>query len=118
MSPFQELHGSALDGVDLTTSILPAGWRERLVVVSNEFTRNPRSGGQYAGLCLDPADLCVAKLCAGREKDRAFVAALFRAGLVDRERVRTRLHELSAEHIAVGAAVLAEHFRDGRPPLG
>lgn len=79
LSPFEELHGFALDGVDLTTSVLPLGWRKRLVVVSNQSTKDPVTGKQYTGLCLDPADLCVAKLCAGREKDRAFVAALLTA---------------------------------------
>jgi len=40
MSPFEELHGFALDGVDSTTSILPDGWRDRLVPVSNESTKD------------------------------------------------------------------------------
>lgn len=83
LSPFEELHGFAMDGVDLTTSILPFGWRDRLVEVSNESTKDPVTGQQYIGLCLDPADLCVAKLCAGREKDRAFVTALKNAFGVD-----------------------------------
>jgi hypothetical protein len=36
-------------------------------------------------------DLCVAKLCAFREKDQNFVAALVRSALVDRETILTRL---------------------------
>ena len=32
-SPFEELHGFSIDGVDLTTSALPASWRDRLVIV-------------------------------------------------------------------------------------
>jgi hypothetical protein len=36
-------------------------------------------------------DLCVAKLCAFREKDRNFVAALVRSALLDRETILTRL---------------------------
>lgn len=111
LSPFEELHGFALDGVDLTTSVLPLGWRDRLVVVRNEFTRDPITSRQYTGLCLDPADLCVAKLCAGREKDRAFVAALVGARLVDRDVVRQRLVQMPPEHAEVAAIVLAEHFR-------
>jgi hypothetical protein len=31
-SPFEELHGFSIDGVDLETSALPAGWRDRLVI--------------------------------------------------------------------------------------
>lgn len=113
LSPFEELHGFSLDGVDLTTSVLPIGWRDRLVVVSNEFTRDPVTGAQFTGLCLDPADLCVAKLCAGREKDRWFVTALFDSGLVDRTIVRTRLLQMPPEHTEVAARVLGEHFVDG-----
>jgi hypothetical protein len=29
-SPFEELHGFSIDGVDLSTSALPTGWRNRL----------------------------------------------------------------------------------------
>jgi len=108
LSPFEELHGFALDGVDLSTSVLPLGWRDRVVEVRNESTKDPVTGSQYTGLCLDPADLCVAKLCAGREKDRAFVAALFDAHLVDQNLVHTRLGQMPSEHTQVAAAVLAE----------
>lgn len=111
LSSFEELHGFALDGVDLSTSVLPLGWRDRLVTVSNEFTRNPLTGEQYTGLCLDPADLCVAKLCAGREKDRAFVDALFQANLVDRCTVLGRLQNMPPEHAKVAATVMAEQAR-------
>lgn len=111
LSPFEELHGFALDGVDLTTSVLPLGWRDRLVTVSNEFTQDPLTAKQYTGLCLDPADLCVAKLCAGREKDRAFVAALFQAHLVDRTTVLERLLKMPPEHADRAATVFAEQTR-------
>lgn len=111
LSSFEAVHGFALDGVDLTTSVLPLGWRDRLVEVSNEFTRDPVTQKQYTGLCLDPADLCVAKLCAGREKDRAFVTALFAARLVDPAVVWERLHNMPTEHTEIAALVLAEHAR-------
>lgn len=32
-SPFEELHGFSIDGVDLATCLLPDGWRDRLVRV-------------------------------------------------------------------------------------
>jgi len=112
MSPFEELHGFSLDGVDLTTSILPDGWRDRLVLVSNESTMDVTTGRQYTGWCLDPADLCVAKLCAGREKDREFVFALFEAGLVDRRLVRCRLNLIPEPHAKEAELVIDEHFSD------
>lgn len=90
-SPFEQLHGFSIDGVDLTTSALPAGWRDRLVKVQNANTAALDGGPQYTGWCLDKEDLCVAKLCAFREKDQNFVAALVHSSLVDRETILTRL---------------------------
>ncbi len=40
-SPFEELHGFSIDGVDLETSVLPDGWRDRLVKVQNANTAAP-----------------------------------------------------------------------------
>jgi hypothetical protein len=90
-SPFEELHGFSIDGVDLTTPALPVGWRDRLVKVQNANTAAPDGEPQYAGWCLDKEDLCVAKLCAFREKDQNFVAALVCSALVNRETILTRL---------------------------
>lgn len=90
-SPFEELHGFSIDGVDLGTSVLPAGWRDRLVKVRNANTAAPGGAPVFTGWCLDKEDLCVAKLCAFREKDQNFVAALVRAGLVDRVVIIERL---------------------------
>lgn len=83
LSPFEELHGFSIDGVDLTTAILPDGWRDRLVKVQNRNTAALSGEPQFTGWCLSAEDVCVAKLCALREKDRNFVGALLDAGLVD-----------------------------------
>jgi hypothetical protein len=40
-SPFEELHGFSIDGVDPSTSALPTGWRGRLVKVQNANTAAP-----------------------------------------------------------------------------
>ncbi len=90
-SPFEALHGFSIDGVDLITSALPTGWRGRLVKVQSANTAAPDGEPQYTGWCLDKEDLCVAKLCAFREKDRNFVAALIRFSLVDRDTIHSRL---------------------------
>jgi hypothetical protein len=74
-SPFEERHGFSIDGVDLQTAVLPAGWRDRLIRGQNANTAAISGEPQYTGWCLDKEDLCVAKLCALREKDRNFVAA-------------------------------------------
>jgi hypothetical protein len=55
-------------------------------------------GFSYTGWCLDKEDLCVAKLCAFREKDQNFVAALLDAGLVDPDVITARLATMPTEH--------------------
>jgi hypothetical protein len=84
-SPFEELHRFSIDGVDLSTSALPAGWRDRPVKVQNTRRRAP------VHRLVPRQDLCAAKLCAFREKDQHFVAALARFALVDRETILSRL---------------------------
>jgi len=90
-SSFEQVHGFSIDGVDLQTAVLPEGWRTRLVKVQNANTAAPAGEPRFTGWCLDKEDLCVAKLCALREKDRNFVAALLDAGLVDVNVIATRL---------------------------
>ncbi|SIH34200.1 Uncharacterised protein [Mycobacteroides abscessus subsp. abscessus] len=98
-SPFERLHGFHIDGVDLDTAALPAGWRERLVQVQNANTAAPSGHPQYIGWCVNKEDLCVAKLCALREKDRIFVSALLQAKLVDAAVVTTRLGTLESRYL-------------------
>jgi len=111
-SPFEELHGFSIDGVDLTTSTLPAGWRDRLVRVQNPNTASPGTSHEFTGWCLDKEDLCVAKLCANREKDRNFVAALLDAGLVDAGVIAHRLPTVEPDRHpqAITALAWIEHW--------
>ena len=69
-SPFEQTHGFSIDGVDLGTSALPDGWRDRLVRVQNANTAALSGEPQFTGWCLDKEDLCVAKLCALRGRTR------------------------------------------------
>ena len=75
-SPFHETFGYYAQGVAPETAVLPAGWEERLVKVENENTRGVR------GWCLEPHDLILSKLVAGRAKDLAFIKAALRHQLV------------------------------------
>ena len=106
-SPFEQLHGFSIDGVDLETAVLPDGWRGRLVKVQNANTAAPTGGPLFTGWCLDKEDLCVAKLIALREKDRSFVAALLEAKLVNADLIATRPSTLSEEHPAATERALA-----------
>ncbi|MGH3679811.1 MAG: hypothetical protein ACRDT2_06080 [Natronosporangium sp.] len=60
--------------------------RPEVIVVGS-----PSGAPRFTGWCVDKEDLCVAKLCALREKDRSFVAALLDAGLVDAGVIAERL---------------------------
>ena len=85
---FHETFGYYAHGVDETTAILPIGWQERLVRVENENTRG------NIGWCLDPHDLAISKLVAGREKDLSFIASLIRHGMVSEAILRERLSSI------------------------
>jgi hypothetical protein len=98
LSKFQQTHGFSIDGVDLTTSALPDGWRTRLVKLQNENTAGPGRKPQYIGWCLDKEDLCVAKLCAFRDKDRNFVDALISGNLVDPTLIADRIETVPARY--------------------
>jgi Nucleotidyltransferase of unknown function (DUF6036) len=56
--------------------VLPDGWAARTVVVDDANTNGVR------GLCLEPADLAVSKLAAGRPKGVDYVRVLLREGIV------------------------------------
>jgi len=105
-SPFEERHGFSIDGVDLGTAVLPQGWRDRLVRVQNANTAGPSGQPQYIGWCLDAEDLCVAKLCAHREKDLNFVRALHDAGLIDAAVIAARLNDVEIQHQQAASASL------------
>jgi len=75
-SPFHATHGYYAQGVEVSTAVLPVGWRDRIVVYASP---NAEPG---VGHCLEPHDLVVSKLVAGREKDFEFAGALLHAGLI------------------------------------
>src|SRR5207247_10823781 len=73
-SPFHLANGFFVDPVDPGLILLPSGWESRL---------KPFRVGEVTAWCLDPNDLVVSKLNAGRLKDYEFVNAVLRAGLAD-----------------------------------
>lgn len=84
-SIFSETFGVFADGVSLSTSRLPDGWRNRLVRFQTENTNG------VAAWCLEPHDLLIAKYLANRAKDRSFCRAIVGAGLVLRHFLEGRL---------------------------
>ncbi|WP_343577802.1 DUF6036 family nucleotidyltransferase [Mycobacterium sp.] len=91
MSPFHERFGVYAEGVHLDVATKPDGWKDRLVTWDVESSKpaEPRF--------LDPHDLAVSKLAAGRPKDLDFVLALIRDGLLNVALLRERASMLPAE---------------------
>jgi hypothetical protein len=90
-STFDGTFGYYADGVDFSTvTYAPQGWRDRTV----RFT-SPATHGAV-GLCMEPHDLAIAKLCAARDKDLEFVQGLIRAGLVEKAFLLDRLLNVMA----------------------
>jgi hypothetical protein len=97
-SMFHDTHGYYAHGVGPETAVAPLGWIDRLVPVSNENTRGA------TGWCMEPHDLIVAKLAAGRERDVEYARAALEAGIVDagllHERVELlQVNEALHEHV-------------------
>lgn len=88
-SPFHETFGYYAQGVWLDTATLPGGWQERLVEIRNENTRH------VTARCLEPHDLAVSKLVAGREKDRGFLSEMHRHGMINGEILLDRIGRLA-----------------------
>jgi hypothetical protein len=90
MSSFHEENGVYAEGVHIDTAVLPDGWQSRLV--SWELQSSKPAKPHF----LEPHDLAVSKLAAGRPKDHDFVLALIRGGLLDVAVVRKRASMLPA----------------------
>ena len=88
-SKFFRQHGYYLDCTDPGLATLPEGWMDRLVPY-----RTARTGGVTAW-CLEPHDLFVSKLVAGREKDRVFLRAMLRHKLAREALINRRVGHLS-----------------------
>ena len=84
LSPFHDTHGYYGHGVSPDTAILPAGWEQRVVRLSNLNTAGA------IGLCIGVHDLALSKCAAGREQDIAFNRELVRYGIVSKRKL-TRL---------------------------
>lgn len=78
-SPFHEQFGYYADGVEENTAILPKDWKERLIPICNENTKNIK------GLCLEVHDLLISKYISGRPKDLDFCQVVVDANLVDQQ---------------------------------
>jgi hypothetical protein len=82
-SDFDIEHGYYAQGVtSRTPTYAPNDWKARALPVRVD---------QYTGWCMDPHDLVLSKLGAGREKDFDFAHSTARLELVRREELLARL---------------------------
>lgn len=88
-SPFHETFGYYAQGVWLDTATLPDAWQDRLIPICNENTRH------VTARCLEPHDLAVSKMVAGREKDREFLSEMCRHGMIDENLLLERIEQLT-----------------------
>jgi len=88
-SEFDEEHGYYAQGVDFATpTFAPRGWRARCVPVRvKEFT----------ALCMEPHDLVISKLGAGREKDLEFARVAARCEVIQQSTMNERLTLVDAD---------------------
>jgi hypothetical protein len=112
-SHFHATFGYYAQGVNVEVATLPAGWQDRVVVLTSPATNGA------SGHCLEPHDLVVAKLVAGRMKDLEFTDALLHAELIAPDTLVARAQMLEQQfdtHRVVGWVVgwIAKHGQ-GKP---
>lgn len=88
---FHDLNGIDGEGVAVGTAILPEGWRAR------PHTWDLVSSDPAQPRFLDPHDLAIAKLARLADKDRRFVDALVRVGMLDVSTLRMRAEWIPAD---------------------
>ena len=90
-SMFHATFGYYAQGVEAVTAVLPRGWQDRLVRFQTAGTRG------VIAWCLEPHDLWISKMIAGRPKDLEFGQALQEEGIVDPSELVRRLEDVDAQ---------------------
>jgi hypothetical protein len=90
-SMFHATFGYYAQGVKAVTAVLPKGWQERLVQFQTAGTRD------VIAWCLEPHDLWISKMIAGRPKDLEFGQALVEGGIVDPSELVSRLENVDVQ---------------------
>ncbi|WP_332748269.1 DUF6036 family nucleotidyltransferase [Hydrogenophaga sp.] len=81
-SPWHQGHGYFLDAVTPALPTLPEGWRAHLIPVSRD---------SLTAWFLDPNDAAISKYARGEPRDRRWIRAGIRSGVVSLPMVRSRL---------------------------
>jgi hypothetical protein len=88
-SEFDQVHGYYAQGVTLATPrYAPRGWQSRTIPIQVK---------KYRALCMEPHDLLLSKLGAGREKDLEFAQAAVLSIDIQRDELLARLADVTAD---------------------
>jgi hypothetical protein len=87
-SAFHNTFGYYGDGVSPQTAILPLKWPDRAIEYSTAET------GEATAIVVEAHDLALAKLCAWRDKDKAWLKAGVQARVFSLEVMASRLGEM------------------------
>jgi hypothetical protein len=104
-SPFDEEYGYHAQGVSFKTpTYAPRNWQSRTIDLRIDV---------YVGRCMEPNDLVLSKLGAGRAKDLDFAQAAATLNLIDQEILLERLKtvQTAEEHAGLIARRIAILFR-------
>ncbi|MFN0155689.1 MAG: DUF6036 family nucleotidyltransferase [Gaiella sp.] len=96
-SPFHESYHYYAHGVGPETSILPAGWEDRLVKLDLPAHK---AGERAVGWCISASDVVLSKLAAGRPQDFEFAKNAIGAGLGDATQLELGVDLMPASHSA------------------
>lgn len=104
---FQDAFDVYAQGVEEHTAVLPDGWQSRLIEV-HATEHQIRS----VVLCLDPYDLCAAKLARLAPNDRSYISSLIDSGDISVNILANRLNEVRDPRMSDGIRVQAKDFLD------
>lgn len=111
LSRFHETHGFYVHGISIESAMLPEGWQQRSVAISD-----PVSTAGKTGLCIEAHDLAASKLAAFRPKDKEFVRQLLIEKMIDDKVLAERIGLLKIggqlrERLMRWVSITAEELR-------
>jgi len=89
---FHETHGFYVHGISIESAMLPEGWQQRAVAISDTVSTAGKTG-----LCVEAHDLAASKLAAYRPKDKEFVRQLLIEKMIDDKVLTERIGSLKIE---------------------
>lgn len=87
LSMFHQTHGFYVHGISINSAILPQGWENRAIPISDQISTRGNTGW-----CVEAHDLAVSKLVAYREKDKDFGRILLAEKMIDSKILKDRIY--------------------------